>query len=360
MSRTRLAVVGCGKLGGYHANIAAGLDEFELVAVADPHAEARDALADKTGCRPIADVAECLDEIDAAVVATPTATHADTVVALAEAGKHVLVEKPIAPSLEDATRMVAAAEKAERVLQVGHVERFNPALSAAPGGVLPPRFIQATRSSGFTFRSTDIGVVLDLMIHDIDLVLSLTRSHVVGVAAQGLSVLGDNEDVAAAQLTLANGCVAQLNASRVSPGAVRQMQCWGDDGYTALDFATGSATTIRPSADVLQRQFSVGAVSATQREKLVAGGLFQDVLATTEHKAPAVNAIEHELLDFAQAIHTGATPTVSGAAGRDAVAVAMRVLEAIARHEWDGVANGRKGPFALPLGQPAPTLRKVA
>lgn len=360
MSRTRLAVIGCGKLGGYHANIAAGNDGFELIAVVDPVEASRESLAEKTGARAVVDIAEVLDQIDAAVVATPTATHAGTVVSLLEAGKHVLVEKPIAPNLAEADAMVTAAEAAGCVLQVGHVERFNPALSATPGGLRPPRFIQATRSSGFTFRSTDIGVVLDLMIHDIDLVLSLAGSHVVSVAAQGMSVLGDNEDVAAAQLTLANGCVAQLNASRVSPTAVREMQCWGDDGYTAFDFATGSAKTIRPNAAVLQRQFSVDAVSPAQREKLIAGGLFSDVLVATEHKAPPINAIEHELVDFARAISTETAATVSGADGRDAVAVATRVIEAIARHEWDGVANGRVGAFALPFGQEAPTLRKAA
>ncbi|TWT48634.1 Gfo/Idh/MocA family oxidoreductase [Botrimarina hoheduenensis] len=360
MARTRIAVVGCGKLGGYHANLAAKLDAFDLVAVIDPIAASRAALAEKTGAPAVESVAAVLDQIDAAVVATPTATHAETARLLLEAGKHVLVEKPIAPSVEEADRMVRAAEAAGCVLQVGHVERFNPALSAVPGGIQPPRFIQATRSSGFTFRSIDIGVVMDLMIHDIDLVLSLTRSRVVSVAAQGLSVLGDNEDVAAAQLTLANGCVAQLNAARVSPEPIRQMQCWSDDGYTAFDFATGSAKTVRPSSQVLQRQFSVATVTASQRERLVAGGLFTDVLVTTEHKAPAINAIEHELLDFDRAIRTHTEARVSGQQGRNAVAVATCIIEAIAHHRWDGVGSSRVGPFAVPFGDTAPTLRHAA
>ncbi|MGL4513513.1 MAG: Gfo/Idh/MocA family protein [Lacipirellulaceae bacterium] len=336
MRAVRLAVIGAGKLGGYHATLAAGSPEFDLVAVVDPVSVARNALADKTGARPFADYRQVLGRVDAAVVATPTATHRATAVALLEAGVHVLVEKPIAPSLADAEAIVTAARRRGRVLQVGHVERFSPALEAfasgAPEGLGTPRFLDATRTSGYTFRSTDIGVVLDLMIHDIDLALSMVDSEVVRVSAHGTRVLGQHEDMAVARLRFASGCVAHLTASRVSYEAKREMRVVYDRGFVALDFAKGTATTLQPSADVLGGRFDAEGLSPARRAELAAGKLFEEVLVRTEHTAPPCNAIERELLDFAGAIRSGTAPRVTGEAGRDAVAIAERVIESIAHH----------------------------
>jgi predicted dehydrogenase len=336
MRAVRLAVIGAGKLGGYHANLAAGAPEFDLVAVIDPVSVARNTLADKTGARPFADYRQVLGRVDAAVVATPTATHRETTIALLDAGVHVLVEKPIAASHADADAMVNAARRRGRVLQVGHVERFSPALealaTAAPEGFGSPRFIEGTRTSGYTFRSTDIGVVLDLMIHDIDLVLSMVDSEVVRVSAHGSRVLGRHEDVAVARLRFASGCVAHLTASRVSYEAQREMRVMYDRGFAALDFARGKATTVRPTAEVLAGEFDGDSLSPERRAELMAGKLFDEVLVKSEHAAPACNAIERELQDFARAIRTGAAPRVTGEAGRDAVAIAEQVIESIGRH----------------------------
>lgn len=329
MQPVRVAVVGAGKLGGYHANIASASESFELMAIIDPFENAREALAERVSAKPYADVGEALDQIDAAVVATPTATHADVVTRLLAAGKHVLVEKPIAPTLAQASRMVAAAEAHGRILQVGHVERFNPALVAAGDRLANPRFIQATRTSGYTFRSTDIGAVLDLMIHDIDLVLSLTGSEVVDVSAVGASVLGGHEDMVSTRLTLADGCVADLTASRVSYELNRSMHVVTPTGFTALDFAGGKATTVTPSEEVLSGRFDGESLPAERKQELFVGKLFEEVLVKEQHEAPAVNAIELELNDFARSIQTGGTPTVTGTAGRDAVGVAERILAAI-------------------------------
>lgn len=332
MSRIRLAVVGAGKLGGYHANLAAKLDEFELVAIADPFPGPRDTLAAKAGARAVADIDEALAEIDAAVVATPTATHADVVSRLLEAGKHVLVEKPITPTAAEATRLVNAAERARLVLQVGHVERFSPALLAARDALANPRYLRTERTSGYTFRSTDIGAVLDLMIHDIDLVLSLARSEVVEVWAMGLSVLGGHEDMVTARLRFASGCVADLTASRVSYELRRTMQAVTSHGFVTLDFATGKATTIKPCEDVLAGRFDGEALTPQRKAELFAGKMFEEVLVKSQQEAPPVNAIELELRDFARAIQTGTAPRVSGSAGRDAVAVAERILASVARN----------------------------
>ncbi|MEO0529133.1 MAG: Gfo/Idh/MocA family oxidoreductase [Planctomycetota bacterium] len=329
MQPTKIAVVGAGKLGGYHANLAAKLEEFDLVAVADPFEASRAALAEKVGTRAVADVGEVIGEIDAAVVATPTATHASVVERLLDAGKHVLVEKPIAPTAAEANRMVAAAERSGVTLQVGHVERFSPALVAAGDTLQQPRFIQAVRTSGYTFRSTDIGAVLDLMIHDIDLVLSLAGSEVTEVTAVGSSVLGGHEDVVNTRLTFVNGCVADLTASRVSYQLQRTMNVFTTTGFTALDFATGKATTVTPTDAVLSGTFDGESLPPERKAELFAGKMFEEVLVKAEHEAPAVNAIELELLDFAEAIQTGNPPRVTGEAGRDAVAVAERILDAI-------------------------------
>ncbi|TWT95922.1 Dehydrogenase [Botrimarina colliarenosi] len=330
MEPIQIAVIGAGKLGGYHANLAAKLPEFDLVAIADPWESSRNALASKTGAEPVANIAEVFDRIEAAVVATPTATHYAVVDRLLAAGKHVLVEKPITPTADAAARLVQTADKAGVTLQVGHVERFSPALVAAGDSLKNPRFIRSERTSGYTFRSTDIGAVLDLMIHDIDLVLSLAESEVVDVWATGLSVLGGHEDMVNARLTFANGCVADLTASRVSYELRRTMQVITDRGFTAVDFATGKATTVAPTDAVLRGEFNGDALSAERKAELFAGKMFEEVLVKAEHAAPAVNAIELELLDFARAIQTGTSPRVNGAAGRDAVAIAERVLRAIA------------------------------
>ncbi|QDT68301.1 Dehydrogenase [Planctomycetes bacterium MalM25] len=330
MKPIKLAVVGAGKLGGYHANLASKSDAFDLIAVVDPFEGSRETLAEKTGAKPHAAVAEVLDQIDAAVVATPTFTHAEVVTELLAAGKHVLVEKPIAPTATEATRMVEAADAAGAVLQVGHVERFSPALVAAGDSLKNPRFIQATRTSGYTFRSTDIGAVLDLMIHDIDLVLSLAQSEVVDVTAVGGSVFGGHEDLINTRLTFANGCVADLTAARVHYELERTMKVFTETGYTAIDFAKGTATTVTPTAEVLNGTFDAEGQTPERKAELFAGKLFEEVLVKAEHAAPPVNAIELELLDFANAITTGAQPRVSGSAGRDAVAVAERIIAAIA------------------------------
>lgn len=354
---TKIAVIGAGHLGKFHSRIASKLDQFELVAVADPSESARTALSEEVGCRGVADYRGLFGQIDAAVLATPTVTHHEIGSQLLMAGVHCLIEKPLAPSEQEASDLVELAKLGKRVLQVGHVERFNPALEAAGDAVKNPKFITATRTSGYTFRSTDIGAVLDIMIHDIDLVLGMVQAPVRDVQAMGMSVMGDHEDMATALLTFGNGCVAQLTASRVSYAMQRTMQVFTETGFVGLDFTTREATTVQPREDLLGRRFSIADLSPAQRETMRAG-LFDELLVKKTEEAPAVNAIELELAEFGDAIQTGATPRVSGEVGRDAVAVAEQVLKAIDQHAWDFSPEGRRGPKATPaFGTP---LRKVA
>ena len=347
MSALRVAVVGAGHLGRIHARIAAGLEGIELVAVADPLESARTSVSQEAHTRGVADYRQLIGSIGAAIVATPTASHHAIGMELLGAGVPLLIEKPLAPTAAEANELVALARKQGVVLQVGHVERFNPALLAVSADVRDPKYIEATRTSGYTFRSTDIGVVLDVMIHDLDIVLSLARSTVEDVQAMGISVLGGHEDLATARLIFASGCVAHLSASRVSFQQQRTMTVFTSRGSSSLNFATHEATVVRPREEVLRREFHVDRLSPEERAYWKEH-LFDKLLVRTPHQAPPVNAIQEEQRDFVRAVRDGRTPRVDGAAGRDAVAVAEMILERIEEHAWDGTSVGRRGPFAMP------------
>ncbi|HEY4235448.1 MAG TPA: Gfo/Idh/MocA family oxidoreductase [Lacipirellulaceae bacterium] len=347
MSALRVAIIGAGHLGRIHARIAAGLEEIELVAVADPVAECRDSVAEEVRTRAVADYRELVGEIDAAIVATPTSTHHTIGMELLASGLPLFIEKPLAPDAAAATELVNLARKQGLVLQVGHVERFNPALAWVASEVRDPKYIEATRTSSYSFRSTDIGVVLDMMIHDLDVVLALSNSEVTDVQALGISVLGGHEDMATARLTFASGCVAQLSASRVSPQQRRTMNIFTSRGSASIDFASHEATLIKPREDVLRRKFRLDRLTVGERAHLK-DCLFDELLVRTEHEAAKVNAIQEEQRDFVTSIRTGKTPRVDGAAGRDAIAVAEMILAKIEQHAWDGTSAGRLGPFAMP------------
>jgi predicted dehydrogenase len=348
VSRLRLAVVGAGHLGRIHARLAAGLSDVELVAVVDPRPEARESVARETAARAVAEHRDLIGEIDAAVVAAPTSLHSAVAGDLIRAGVHVLVEKPITPTAREAEELVQLARRRQIVLQVGHVERFNPGLVAVEASLDEPKFIEARRQSGYTFRSTDVGVVMDLMIHDIDVALSLTKSPVVEVDAIGVSVLGDHEDMVSARLRFASGAVACLTASRTSYAPARTMQVFTPTRFASIDFAARRSTIVEPRIDVVGREFSVARLSDDDRSRL-RERLFEELLVKSQPAVVETNAIEEELRDFADAIRIGRSPRVSGADGRDAVAVAESILEQVRRHQWDGAESRRVGPLATPI-----------
>lgn len=347
MKPLRVAVVGVGHLGRIHARILAGLEHVDLVGVVDPVEANREQAALEYRCRPFADHQQLAGQIDAAIVATPTASHHAVALDLLRGGIHLLVEKPLSATLAQAEELVEAARRQAVQLQVGHIERFNPAFAAAWPHLHEPKYIEAVRTSGFTFRSTDIGVVLDLMIHDIDLVLSLTRSPVQGVQALGISVLGRHEDVAHARLVFENGCVATLNASRISQVATRRMQIWSRRCFAGLDLAARVATLVRPSETLLRRELDIEqllpAEKARWKETLLA-----EHLPVERIEPEPCDALTAELLDFADSIRSGRAPRVPGEQGRDAVAVAQQVLAKIQTHAWDGTSDGPVGPLAAP------------
>ncbi len=348
MSPLRLAIVGAGHLGRIHARIASNLDEVQLVAVVDPVAENRTRVSEETGAPAFRDLHHLFGLADAVVLATPTTTHAEVAKELLHGGLHLLIEKPLTTTVAEADELVTLAKRQQLTLQVGHVERFNPGLTSIQDQLSDPKYIEARRCSGYTFRSTDIGVVLDLMIHDIDVVLSLVESPLEHVDALGISVLGDQEDMVNARLRFASGCVANLTASRVSYAAERAMQVITPTCAATIDFAQRRSSLIEPTEGILAREFDASSLSNDQKSHL-SKHLFTDLLARRDLPALDVNAIEQEQLDFVGAIRTGTNPQVTGDAGREAVAVAEEILQQVAAHRWDGATSTRQGAFALPF-----------
>jgi predicted dehydrogenase len=326
------------------------LQGVELVGFVEPLEAQRAAVAKELGVAGYASHREIMSQIDAAIIATPTKVHHSVALELLHAGKHVLVEKPITQTLAEADELILAAKQAKVALGVGHVERFNPVLRAITPELGAPKYIEASRTSGYTFRSTDVGVVLDLMIHDIDVVLSLVDSPIVDLQALGVAVLGPHEDMAQVRLTFADGCVANITASRTSFVGRRQMQVFAERGYAALDFNSREAQVVHLGDSIAQRAFDVHNIAAEVKQH-IKDHLFDDAQLLAKHTVPPpeANPLFDEQQDFITAICQGCEPRVSGRAGREALFAAQQILRSISRHKWDGTHHGRIGPQALPL-----------
>ncbi|MEM7385143.1 MAG: Gfo/Idh/MocA family oxidoreductase, partial [Verrucomicrobiota bacterium] len=236
MGDLKIGVVGVGAIGRNHARVLSEIENAELVGVFDADAEAASAIAEAHGTEACPSLEALAEKVDAVTVATPTQTHLEVGRFFLERGKQVLVEKPLAASLDEARLLVEAAQKNGCVLQVGHIERFNPVLRELEKDLSNPRFIEAHRLSPFPNRSMDIGVVLDVMIHDLEIILHLVPSTIESVDAVGVSVLTNREDIANARLRFANGCVANITASRVSPEKLRKIRIFQENRYLSLDY----------------------------------------------------------------------------------------------------------------------------
>ena len=303
----RVGVVGVGHLGRHHARLYASLPGARLVGVADADPARARAVADQYGCAAWSHVEEMLGQVEAVSVAVPTVHHREVALPLLGAGADVLVEKPLAASLWEADAMVAAARRAGRILMVGHTERFNPAVMALVREVSAPRFLEIHRLSGFSARSTDIDVVLDLMIHDLDLLLHLDGTEAVAVDAVGVAALTDKVDIANARVRMASGCVANLTASRISADAVRRVRVFQERTYIGCDTV---ARTL-------------------ERYRLVRGDDGGPRIVRDEPAVVAGEPLGNELQAFLDAVRRRTDPPVDGEQGRRAMALAYRVLEAI-------------------------------
>ena len=338
MKRLRVGVVGVGHLGQHHARILASLPDVELVAVVDSRPEQAQTIADKFGTRAVSDYRQLLDRIDAVSIAVPTMLHREVAGTFLSRGIPTLVEKPLASSLAEAELLVSLSHATGALLQVGHIERFNPALSALRQMAIRPKYISAERLSTYTFRSTDIGVVLDLMIHDIDLVLSLVSAPVRSVSAVGVSLFGEHEDVANARVEFENGTVANLTASRASYTALRKMRIWSTEGYASLDFAAKSATLVQPSDEFLSGRLDLDGVDLSQ-PMAVKEHLFGKVLRVDQVQTAGREPLALEIEDFVHALRGGTRPRVGGDDALRAMRLADQILKSLNAHHWDGDAS---------------------
>ncbi len=302
----RVAVVGVGHLGKHHARILAGLPGVALVAVVDTDAARAAEIAAAHGTEAFAD-ASALPAVDAVVVATPTEVHAETAAPLLARGVSVLVEKPLTRTLEEADQLIALAERHGAILAVGHTERFNPALTAALPHITAPGFVEVHRLSGFRDRSLDIDVVFDLMIHDLDVLLTAIGSEVTEIQAVGVPVLSPRIDIANVRLTFASGCIANLTASRISFDTIRKVRFFQPRAYIGIDFA-------KKEAEVYRVVVAPGGAA-------IDGGKLD---------VAQVEPLQLELEDFVDAVRTRRPPRVSGADGRRALALAHRITSLMA------------------------------
>ncbi|MGH9769346.1 MAG: Gfo/Idh/MocA family oxidoreductase [Blastocatellia bacterium] len=310
--KIKTAVIGVGSLGQAHARVYASLEQAGLVAVCDINENQGRAIAERHATRFIRDYRELLDQVEAVSVAAPTVNHHEITCAFLEAGVHVLVEKPIAHTLDEADEMIRAAESKDLILQVGHIERFNPAFVALQRHITRPRFFEAHRMGVFTPRSLDIDVVMDLMVHELDIIASLVKSDVVALEAVGIPILTPKIDLANARLEFADGCVANITASRVSGERLRKLRVFQPNEYYSLDYTEQQVAMLRltpPTAAGALPEISSLGLPIEKREPLLA-----------------------EIESFLAAVQSRTTPLVSGAEGRRALALATNVLEKIKAH----------------------------
>jgi len=339
----RVGVVGAGRMGKLHCRVLSEMPEAELACVVDVDRATAEAVAARHRAAALTRPAEAVDRVDAAIIAVPTTAHVDAARPFVDAGKPVLIEKPIAPTAAEAETLLAAADDRGVGVQVGHTERFNPAVQAIRRFDIQPKFIEAHRISPFTFRSADIGVVLDMMIHDIDLVLMMAGAEPVSVLAVGVNVVGAPEDLANARLAFPNGCVANLTASRLAIKNERKMRIFSEQAYLSVDYAKRVGVAVKKSENLdlidLARQ-----MDARDLAEFALGADYTKLVKFEELKvARTVEPLRNQAEAFCRCVREGAPPVVSGRDGLAAVRCAEAITESIKAHKWDGEASDRHG-----------------
>jgi predicted dehydrogenase len=325
MQSIYVGVAGVGRLGQLHARLYREVDGAQLAGVYDIDTARAQALAHELGVRRFDSFAELLTSTEAVSIVVPTVFHFELGRTALEADKHVFIEKPITTTVDEASRLMALATSRQRVLQVGHIERFNAALRALENFPLAPRFIESHRLASFDPRGTDVAVVLDLMIHDIDIILTLVKSPLARIDASGVAVVSDEPDIANARLQFANGCVANVTASRISQKKMRKMRVFQRDAYVSIDFLQGLTEVFRlvsPDEAMQPGSFPVVLGKIDQ-------GAHQRHIIYEKLQAPEGNALKMELQSFVNAIRAGTPPPVTGEDGRRALEVATTITEVI-------------------------------
>lgn len=301
----RTAVIGVGYLGKFHAEKYASLENSDLVAVVDIDRKRADEVAAKVGTKGFADYRDIIDKVDAVSVVVPTMFHFDVAREFLSHGVHVLLEKPITSTIAEADELIRIASEQNAVLQVGHLERFNPVIMALNGVLKDPRFIESTRIAPFKPRGTDVNVVLDLMIHDIDIIQYIVKSPVKEISSIGAPVFTSEEDIANARILFENGCVANVTASRISLKSERRMRIFQPDAYISLDFQHKKVAVFRKGD----------------------GEMFPGVpnVKIDEKVMEQVDALHEEIASFLASVQTGVRPVVSGGDGKRALETALMI-----------------------------------
>lgn len=307
--KINVAVIGVGHLGKWHADKYAASEDCNLVAVVDTNLDAARAVADKHGAEAVTDYQAILPRIDAISLVVPTSAHYPIAKACLEAGKHCLIEKPITETVEQAQTLIDIAKAKNLTLQVGHIERFNSVMMDIDDILHKPQFMESTRLAPFTPRATDVSVILDLMIHDIDIILDLIDSPIRHISASGISVLSDEIDIANARIEFDSGCVANVTASRISRKRERKLRIFQKDAYISADFQE-KILAVNRKGDVKTEN---GFHDITHNEKT-----YQDT-----------DALNLEVLDFIRAINTGTAPKVTGEDGKRALQAATEITRLI-------------------------------
>lgn len=348
MARLRMAVIGVGHLGRHHARILAGMPDVHLVGIADANSEQAAKVAAAIGTAAYDHHERLIDEVDAVSVVTPTVFHFSVAAAFLRAGVPVMVEKPICRTVAEADELIRLAAKVNVPFQVGHIERFNPAFEELIRRPIVPKFIEAERHGPYTGRSTDIGCVLDLMIHDLDLLNALVGGPVREVSAVGSAVFGGHEDMVNARIVYENGCVAHVTASRISPRPKRRLRIWAPEGYAGIDFVSRKLALVQSGPEAKRLGVRINRMDATAKAKIQDELFGRYMQVKTLEGERSVDQLTAELRHFVDCVKTGATPRVTGEAGRDALAVAERVLAALRAHQWEGRPDGAVGPNRMP------------
>ncbi len=315
MKRLRVGVVGVGYLGRFHSGKYAGMDDVELVGVADTDRGRAEDVAREFGCAAFGDYRLLLDKVDAASIVVPTPAHFEVSRAFLSHDIDVLIEKPITTRIEEADALIDLAGRRARLIQVGHLERFNPAVVALSDRIGSIGFIESHRLSPYGPRGTDVSVVLDLMIHDIDIILAFVQAPVREIRASGMTVVSSHVDIANARLEFANGCVANITASRLAARSERKMRLFQTDGYLAIDFGRRSATVIRPDPSGRSGDGPIPGMHVESRQW------------------DAGDALKDEIQSFVSAVRRRGTPVVTGRMGRDALDVALGIMDQIQAHQ---------------------------
>jgi len=330
MNKLPVGVVGVGKLGTLHAKMYSSIEHAELIGITDADPERAAVAAAEFHCTAFKSIDELLANVKAISIAASTVAHYEIAKKALAAGVHVFIEKPVTTTVAEARELVELARKHNCKIQVGHIERFNPALLALEKYNITPMFVESHRLAQFNPRGTDVNVVLDLMIHDIDIIMSLVKSPVGEIRANGISVVSDSIDIANARLQFENGCVANVTASRISQKKMRKMRMFQKDAYISVDFSDGVAEVFRLlDSDDPQAK-------STMMLGEIEAGAHKRKITYEQPEIKEVNALKHELGLFIDAVQNDTEPIVSGEDGMKALEVAQRIIETIQKKQHFG------------------------